>query len=238
MNENIISMRIKGMPFEPRQAVGILRMVHDICPDPDISAYWDLHPAYSFEELLDVCPDEKTLAAAFSIIGPEKVSEHVECCLIGSETLYDVTADGSRLADSFECFSIEDIGFLAAGPDDDGMGPKQQESPLYFVRHVNGRDGTKKSHWFDPVDVCCVNQPGSSAGKWESMDRHILERMISPVAAWAWTFRTTVAAKNVVRIVRQGEAILVETDQEAEHEPVPSRPLTELEYRSLVMAHE
>jgi hypothetical protein len=118
--------------------------------------------------------------------------------------------------------------------------PHQKVSSLnkrrnHFVKFRDTSIQKEYMIWLNIVDVYRTNNQDFPSDDIAKVSLRKLEKLINPIQAIAWTITTDIATGGIVKILRQGDCILIQQKPDAIKLNIP-RHLTEAEYLDLMSA--
>lgn len=223
---------IENAAFDINMGIRVAKAKAKSGPCPEfLKNYIDMWDSVLTPTFADIAALEnlESRRVAFKYFDMEELAARAGATPVRSETIKKstqwVTETGEletvEFDDTYELWRIPRENLLRSDA------PVSRGMDFFFVRMKDTSTDRKYMIW---VDIKAVIQE-SSTKRYDDLDKALDE--VSPIAAIAWTMRTTIPLGCIDSIVRQGDCILVKPNEDFKHER-PERPLTEHEYRTLV----
>lgn len=205
------------------------------CPFPELEDFWNDIVPCTFKEIAKFENLEERRVGVFCL-GLERLIKEVNPKLLNKETIKKTTTwinskgelETKEFDDTYELFEVSEKYF------NEGFKSWQKFEDSYFVKCKDTSTDREYMIWVELRDIASIKLNSNdnyiyfdSEGKWK--------KSINSIQAIAWTIQTNVEKGNIEKIIRQGDCILIKPKNKS-LESVPTRHLTEEEYRTLLVA--
>jgi hypothetical protein len=203
----------------------VLKLKYKECPFKEIEDIWDDIQPITFPEIAKDIVNIESRRVAIQHLGIENFYKQTQPTLINSSTLEKTTTWVNREG-VMETISYKDTYYLYKV---DGRqfskGTTRSADDVYLVKCKDTSTDREYFIWVDVQSVYHTNHFGDSVS--------LVDEKVNAIQAVAWTIQTNVPEKNIEKIVRQGDCILIKTKGDVQFLK-RNRHLTEKEYINLL----
>jgi hypothetical protein len=232
---------VNNREFPYETGVRLLRTKNEECQFPEIADIWNEIKPLSFADIGLLFTDDMDKRYAFSCLGIERILEGIEPVLISSASLEKKTSwvreDGSvhihTYSDVYELYAVRWTDLYTDTPYKKVSSLNKRRN--HFVKFRDTSIQKEYMIWLNIVDVYRTNNQDFPSDDIAKVSLRKLEKLINPIQAIAWTITTDIATGGIVKILRQGDCILIQQKPDAIKLNIP-RHLTEAEYLDLMSA--
>ena len=231
---------IENTEFRYDIGVRMLKAKYRSCQFPSLEEVWEDIEPLRFGEIHQYLTNIGEMQIAFRCIGLEGMLRELQPKLISSETLSKTTTwvqpGGSIVEHHFEdTYELYRVGWMSLYANRDPMSvPVDLRTSLHFVKCTDTSTGKAYVIWVDILDVYRVNNAVEVPSAVPvPQSKRLLEKLVNPVQAIAWTIMTDIPYGSIEYILRQGDCIFVRPSADCKGQTYP-RHLTGKEYVALL----
>lgn len=218
---------IKNRRFGFDVGCRLLKLTYDKCPFEELEEFWDSIIPLTFADIagMDNLEDRRVAMLCF---GLERLVKEVNPTLADKTTLKKTTTWVNEKGET-ETISFEDTYELYTVSCEALNKGQQSWNKMQDVQFIKCKDtSTNRDYliWIDNPSVAQTN-------KKEWISSTVIHK-INAIQAIAWTIMTNIPEGEIIKIVRQGDCILIKPKKEYKALEEP-RHLTEKEYRKFLV---
>lgn len=222
---------INNIEFPYDEGCRIMKLKYDECPIKDLEDIWNDIVPMTFKEIATKFRNLEQRRVAMGCLGLERLVSEVKPKLIDKKTLKKQTTwvnqkgefITKKFNDTYELYKVEGKDW-AKGTEDNWRSP----TPVYYVKCKDTSTDRGYMIWIDAQSVYRTNL--KEATSWYSSSDDFGSK-INAIQAIAWTIQTDIPEGKIVKIVRQGDCVLIKKKNCV---PGETRHLTEEEYKTLL----
>jgi hypothetical protein len=222
---------LENIKFDFDNGCKLLKLKHKECPFPNtyIAEIWnDIIPA-TFSEIAKYKNVEERRVGILCL-GLERLVKEVKPKLVDKQTLKKTTSwinskgelETLKFEDTYKLYKVEGKYF--------NEGIKNDWNKVEDCYYVQFKDTSTDREYMLWVDVKSVYRTNNE-NRWDfSIDK------VNAIDCIAWTIQTNIGERNIEKIVRQGDCILIKPKNLDTKGLVNTRHLTSKEYKKLLVA--
>ena len=224
---------IDNVEFPFNEGCKVLKLKHgDKVPFPQLEDFWDDVLGMTFAEIAQTFVNMEQRRVAIKYLGTELLIKEVNPVLLSRETIIKTTTwinqngelETFEFDDTYELYEVKGE-VLSEGL----QGNSWEKLPnAHYVRFKDTSTEREYLLWVDTASVYSTNNNDTWISSAENYGKKI-----NPIQAIAWSIQTDVDEKDIEKIVRQGDCIMIKKKQNTLTLSKP-RHLTEKEYRGLL----
>lgn len=206
---------IDNQSFEFDFGCKLLKLKYNDCPFPELEGIWNDIQEGTFKEISQL-PNIEKRRVGIKCLGIDKLVKEVEPLLIDKKTIKKETTwvdkNGKLVHKKFnDTYELYEVSGKTLGLSD------RDWTKVHYVKCKDTSTNREYLIWVERNSVERTND-----GK-----------PFNSIQAIAWTIQTNIRKGDIEEIVRQGDCILIKP--KSKYEEVPTRHLTEKEYRELLI---
>jgi hypothetical protein len=224
---------IDNVEFPFNEGCKVLKLKHgDKVPFPQLEDFWDDVLGMTFAEIAQTFVNMEQRRVAIKYLGTERLIKEVNPVLLSSETIRKTTTwiNQNGELETFEFDDTYELYEVRGEVLSEGLqGNSWEKLPnAHYVRFKDTSTEREYLLWVDTASVYSTNNNDTWISSAENYGKKI-----NPIQAIAWSIQTDVDEKDIEKIVRQGDCIMIKKKPNTVTLSKP-RHLTEKEYRGLL----
>lgn len=225
---------IDNLQFEYDLGVRLLKTKYTEC-FPGLEDVWDDISSMTFKEICEQIKNIEQRRVAINCLGINNLTKEINPKLIGEKTIPKqtlwVAPDGQLISKKYnDVYSLYEVDGSIWAKDVEKQRWQSNFDNVYYVKFKDTSTDREYMIWVDPYSVYDTNNPKDM--RLFRSENNDFSKLINPIQAIAWTIQTNIATKDIEKIIRQGDCIMIKKKPNAKKGDV--RHLTEKEYLTLL----